>query len=50
MESDNWRDLSVQERMHTRGIGLEGTHWIHLAQDRESWLALAYTDINFLIQ
>jgi hypothetical protein len=32
-----------------REIGWDGTDWIHLAQDRDHWLALVNTVINLQI-
>jgi hypothetical protein len=34
-------------RMDLREIGWDGMDWIDLAQDREQWMALVDTLINF---
>jgi hypothetical protein len=34
-------------RMDLREVGWEGVDWIHLAQDRDRWRALANSVINF---
>jgi hypothetical protein len=33
-------------KMDLRGIGLDGTDWIDLAQDRDQWRALVKTVMN----
>jgi hypothetical protein len=33
--------------MHLREIGWEGVDWMHLAQDRDQWLALVNIVMNF---
>jgi hypothetical protein len=47
-----WEDLGVDGRkilkMDFREVGLEGVDWIHLAQDRNRWRALANTVMNLL--
>jgi hypothetical protein len=35
--------------MNLREIGLGGTNWIDLAQDREQWRALVYTVMNLRV-
>jgi hypothetical protein len=35
--------------MDVREIGLEGVDWIHLAQDRDQWWAVANTVMNLRI-
>jgi hypothetical protein len=35
--------------MDLKGIWYEGVDWIHLAQDREKWLALMNTVMNFRV-
>jgi hypothetical protein len=34
-------------KMDLREIGWDGINWMHLAQDREQWRALASTAMNF---
>jgi hypothetical protein len=36
-------------KMNLREIGWSGMDWIHLAHDRDNWLALVYTVIKFRI-
>jgi hypothetical protein len=35
--------------MDLRERGLEGVHWIHLAQDRDRWRALVNTVMDFRV-
>jgi hypothetical protein len=36
-------------RMYFREVGWDGMDWIHLAQDRDQWRALANTAMNLCI-
>jgi hypothetical protein len=38
-----------EKKWHLKGAGCEGVHWINLAQDRTSWLALVNTVMNFRV-
>jgi len=39
---DRWGDNKRMD-LRERGCGCEGVDWIHLAQDRDKWWALANT-------
>jgi hypothetical protein len=43
------RVLEVNVRMDLMEIGWEGVDWIHLAQDRDQWLALVNTVMNLRV-
>jgi hypothetical protein len=36
-------------RMDLREIGWEVVDWIHLAEDRDQWLAVVKTVLNFMV-
>jgi hypothetical protein len=36
-------------KIYLKGIGWEGTDWIHLAEDRDQWRAFVYTVINLQV-
>jgi hypothetical protein len=38
-----WEDNT---KIDLKEIGFEGVDWIHVAQDRNQWLALVYTLMN----
>jgi hypothetical protein len=40
-----WEDI----RMDLRGIGREDADWMHLAEDRDQWLALVNTVMNLSV-
>jgi len=35
--------------MDVRNVGWEGVDWIHLAQDRDQWRAIANTAMNIWV-
>jgi hypothetical protein len=35
--------------LYLRGIGWEGVGWIHLTKDKDKWMALVNTVMNFRI-
>jgi hypothetical protein len=43
------RRLENNIKMDLSEIGLDGTDWIHLSQDRNKWRALVNTVMNFWI-
>jgi hypothetical protein len=49
---DHWKDLSVGGRITlrwTREIGVDGTNWIQLAQDRVQWRACVNMVMNLRV-
>jgi hypothetical protein len=36
-------------RMDLREMGWKGVDWMHLAQDRDQWLALVYTVVKLWV-
>jgi hypothetical protein len=44
-----WRSWEDNIRMDLREIGWEGVDWIHLAQDRDQWLAVVNTVMNLRV-
>jgi len=43
--SRRWEDV----RMNLRETKWEGVNWIHLAQDKDQWQALIYTEMKFRV-
>jgi hypothetical protein len=39
-------EINVCIKMYLKQLGYEGVGWIHLAQDRDQWLALVNTVMN----
>jgi hypothetical protein len=51
-ENDHLKDLSVEGRMGSKwtlGSLVGGVEWIHLAQDRDRWLALVNAVMNLRV-
>jgi hypothetical protein len=48
-ERDFYEDSGTDGRIDLQEIGLEGVHWIHLAQDRDWWHTLVNMAMNLRI-
>jgi hypothetical protein len=43
------RRIEDNIKIDLKEIGLEGVHWIHMAQDRDRWRAVVNTVINLRV-